>query len=198
MSTLHAVPAASFREQPWANGGGSTIELAAGPDPQRWQWRISLARIEQPGAFSAFAGVRRQLAPLDGRLVLDFADGRQMAARRLQVLHFDGDPPPSCRLPDGPGRDFNLMLRDGVDGEMLLRPLLGRMLLLPQPATRWFVYLLAGSATLVANDERLDVAAGNAAWVCPAEETRVAIDGAGEIALVRLTAAAASDGPPVP
>lgn len=186
MNILHAIPAASFREQPWANGGGNTTELAAGPDRQHWQWRISLARIEQPGAFSAFAGVRRQLAPLDGRLLLDFADGRQMVARRLQVLHFDGDPPPSCRLPDGPGRDFNLMLRDGVDGELLLRPLLGRMVLLPQPATRWFVYLLTGNATLVADDERLVVAAGNAAWACPVAGTRVVIDGAGEIALVRL------------
>jgi environmental stress-induced protein Ves len=187
MNILQAVPATRFREQPWANGAGRTVELAAGPDPQRWQWRISLARIEQPGVFSAFAGVRRQLAPLDGGLLLDFADGRHMAAQRLQVLHFDGDPPPACRLPDGPGRDFNLMLRDGFDGALLLRPLLGRMLLSPQPATRWFVYLLAGSATLAADDERLIVAAGEAAWACPVADSRVTIDGAGEIALVRLT-----------
>jgi environmental stress-induced protein Ves len=189
-TALHAVPAASFREQPWANGGGGTTELAAGPDPQHWQWRISLARIEQPGAFSAFPGVRRQLAPLDGGLQLDFADGREVVARRLQVVHFAGDPPPSCRLPDGPGRDFNLMLRDGCDGELLLRPLLGHMVLLARPDTRWFVYLLAGSATLTADAERLALGMGEAAWAAPAPGKRVVIDGAGEIALVRLPAPA--------
>ena len=190
MSALQAVPASAFREQPWANGGGSTTELAAGPDPQHWQWRISLARIESAGAFSAFPGVRRHLAPLDGSLQLDVPDGRSMTARRLQVLHFDGDPPPSCRLPDGPGRDFNLMLRDDADGELLLRPLLGSMVLLPRPATRWFVYLLAGHATLAADDATLALAAGAAAWASPAPGSRVVIDGGGEIALVRLSATA--------
>lgn len=192
MSALQPVPASAFREQPWANGGGSTTELAAGPDREQWQWRISLARIEAPGMFSAFPGVRRQLAPLDGGLQLDFAAGRSMVARRLQVMRFDGDPPPSCRLPDGPGRDFNLMLRDGAEGELLLRPLTGSMVLPPRPTARWFVYMLAGQATLDAGDERLTLAAGAAAWAHPVPGTRVAIDGGGEIALVRLDGPAAS------
>lgn len=187
MSILQVVPPESFREMPWANGGGSTTELAAGPDPKAWRWRISVARIEQDGEFSPLPGVRRQLAPLDGALRLDFAEGRQLSARRLQVLCFDGDPAPSCHLPDGPGRDFNLMLRDGVDGEMLVRPLAGAMVLLPRACTRWFVYVLAGQATLTAGEEHIDLGTGCAAWAEPESGNRVVIDGGGEIALVRVT-----------
>lgn len=187
MSILQAVPSESFREMPWANGGGSTTELAAGPDPNDWRWRISLARIERDGAFSPLPGVRRQLAPLDGGLRLDFTDGRQLSARRLQVLHFDGDPAPACQLPDGAGRDFNLMLREGADGELLVRPLAGGMVLLPRTGTRWFVYVLAGQASLTADAEHLALGTGAAAWADPTSGSRVVIDGGGEIVLVRVT-----------
>lgn len=187
MRILQAVHVESFRVMPWANGGGSTTELAAGPDPDHWLWRISMARIEEDGAFSSLPGVRRQLAPLDGRLRLHFADGRQLHAQRLQVLHFAGDPAPSCHLPDGPGRDFNLMLRDGVDGELLVRPLAGSMVLLPRADTRWFIHVLAGQAVLSANGEQLQLGTGDTAWAQPVPGQRVVIDGGGEIALVRIT-----------
>jgi environmental stress-induced protein Ves len=187
---LVAIDTGSFHRQPWANGGGTTTELAAGPDREHWRWRISLAEVDRPGGFSALPGVRRQLAPLDGRLHLCFPDGREVDAQRLQTLRFDGDPPPHCELPDGPGRDFNLMLRDGAEGELLLRPLVDSMVMLPQADTRWFVYLLAGQATLSTGTEQLMLAPGHAAWAQASPGLRVVIEGAGELALVRLTISA--------
>jgi N-acetylmuramoyl-L-alanine amidase len=192
MRILQAIPAETFRAMPWANGCGTTTELAAGPDPKAWRWRISLARIEQDGDFSALPGVRRQLAPLDGALRLDFSDGRRLHAQRLQVLHFDGDPAPACHSPDGPGRDFNLMLRDGMEGELLPRPLMGSMVLLPRANTRWFVYMLAGQAIVHAGSEQLALGHGEAAWALPPSDTRVVIDGSGEVVLVRLNDPAAA------
>lgn len=187
MPMLQVIPTSQFRAQPWANGGGQTTELAAGPDPELWQWRISLARIEVDGPFSMLPGVRRQLAPLDGALELHFDDGERQAAPRLGVMHFDGGRPLRCHSPDGPGRDFNLMLRDGIDGDLLLRPLTGSMVWLPRPATRWFAYLLTGQARVSCGDEQQALAAGHALWIQPEAGTRVLVDGAGEIALVRLS-----------
>ena len=52
----------ALTEEPWRNGGGRTRTLAAQPreagEPP-WDWRISLATIEQSTAFSAFAGADR-------------------------------------------------------------------------------------------------------------------------------------------
>lgn len=187
MRMLEPVPDTDFHRQPWANGTGQTTELAAGPDRTHWRWRISMAQIDADGAFSILPGVRRQLAPLDGALELHVDDAAPMTARRLQVLHFDGGRPSTCHLPDGPGRDFNLMLRDGAEGTLILRPLLDSMVLLSTPGSRWFVYMLAGSCHLSAGmEEQLDLGMDEAAWVQPPTGTRALIEGGGEIALVRL------------
>ncbi|HET7300068.1 MAG TPA: HutD family protein [Oleiagrimonas sp.] len=187
MDMLQAVSPSQFREQPWANGSGQTTELAAGPDRDHWQWRISLARIDVDGPFSVLPGVRRQLAPLDGRLELHFDNDEQIHAKRLQVMHFDGGRTLACHSPDGPGCDFNLMLRDNVDGDLVVRPLLGSMVCLPRADTRWFAYMLGGQAEVSAGNEQLLLEAGHAAWIQPQSGARALIDGGGEIALVRLT-----------
>ncbi|HEX7340664.1 MAG TPA: HutD family protein [Rhodanobacteraceae bacterium] len=197
MSMLESVPSSSFRQQTWANGSGQTTELAAGPQRDAWQWRISMARVDTDGAFSVLPGVRRQLAPLDGSLELHFDDDTTRIVRRLEVVHFDGARGIDCHLPDGAGRDFNLMLRDGADGTLMLRPLLGSMVLLPQPGSRWFIYVVAGACHLGAGTEQLDLDMGDAAWVQPSVSTRALIEGGGEIALVRLLTPAPDAGTPV-
>lgn len=185
MKILHPVDGASFREQSWANGKGRTTQLAAGPDPERWNWRISMAHVDSDGAFSVLPGVWRQLAPLDGALELRFADGERMVGTRLKVLAFDGGREITCHLLDSPGRDLNLMLRNGLQGELLTRPLVGSMLL-PMRSGRWFILQLSGQATLKAADETLSLAAGSALWVHPQANVRTHIDGSGEIALVHI------------
>jgi len=39
---------------PWKNGGGTTRELLAWPDPQDWTLRLSVAQVEADGPFSRF------------------------------------------------------------------------------------------------------------------------------------------------
>jgi HutD. len=50
---LQRLPAPLLRDEPWANGAGTTTVLAIGPDPLAWQWRISIARDDRAAAFSA-------------------------------------------------------------------------------------------------------------------------------------------------
>ncbi|HET8897191.1 MAG TPA: HutD family protein [Rhodanobacteraceae bacterium] len=180
------VDPATFQRQPWANGGGVTTELAAGPDRHDWQWRISLAQVDVPGPFSALPGVQRQIAPLDVGLDLHFDDGRTVQLQRLQTFAFAGDPAPRCELPDGPGRDINLMLRHGAAGELIVRPLVGHMVLPAGTTSRWFIYLLAGHASVSDARDEYRLEAGQAVWMEPNAAGRHAIDGAGEVILVRL------------
>jgi environmental stress-induced protein Ves len=102
----------------WRNGGGVTRELLAAPSAEDWTWRVSVADVEADGPFSAFAGVERWFAVLDGAGVELDVDG---LLHRLgpgdPALQFDGGAATRCRLIDGPTRDFNLMLR-GARGRL--------------------------------------------------------------------------------
>lgn len=93
---------------PWRNGGGQTRELLAWPHVQDWKLRISVADIERDGPFSAYPGVDRWFAVLEG-------GGVSLLGRELRVgdglMAFPGEAAPDCRLLAGPTRDFNAMHR---------------------------------------------------------------------------------------
>ncbi|NII71458.1 hypothetical protein FHW84_000014 [Dyella sp. SG562] len=183
MSAFHRVPAESLRAEPWANGAGTTMVLASGPDSSAWQWRLSIAQIDRDTDFSALPGVRRQFTALDASLALRFADSERHALR-LAVIRFDGADAPHARLTDGPTRAFNLMLRDGAEGELIARPLNGAMLLPPSAGAHWFLYLLAGHAELRSGGENLAMTQGESVWIEAAGTLR--IEGGGEVVLARI------------
>ena len=115
MITVHAD---EVRPTPWKNGGGVTRHLAADTAGDDWRWRISLAEIGQDGPFSAYAGVERWFAVVDGAGVELTLDGSPLVLRPHDPpLVFDGASAPGCRLLEGATRDLNLMLR-GVRGLM--------------------------------------------------------------------------------
>lgn len=107
--------------QPWRNGGGFTRELLAWPSAHDWLARISVAEITRDGAFSAFPGIARWFAVVEGRgVVLRFATERAVLDLGSDPLHFDGAATPVAELQDGATRDLNLMVRrDAADGAML-------------------------------------------------------------------------------
>jgi uncharacterized protein len=103
---------------PWRNGGGVTRELLAWPGAADWKIRMSVAEVGEDGPFSAFHGVTRWFAVLDGagvRLRLD--DSLHELTRDSAPFEFDGGVPAGCALIGGATRDFNLMLR-GDRGHM--------------------------------------------------------------------------------
>lgn len=113
------LPCDRVTPQPWKNGGGLTRELLAWPSPTRqgddWALRISVADIRADGPFSAFAGVDRWFAVLEGVGVsLGLPAGSQQVQAGDEPLAFPGEAAPDCALLDGPTRDLNLMLRRGA------------------------------------------------------------------------------------
>lgn len=190
MPSLQAIPRGIQREEPWANGAGVTRVVLREPDSADWQIRVSVAKVEHEGPFSELPGTRRTLVPLDAPMALQFPDDHTLHAARFGSLRFAGVPAPTGRLPEGPTRDFNLMLRANARGEALPRTLLDSMILPPEPAMRWLVYLDSGHATLSAGDEApAHLNHGDAALVAPdAGASRVILEGAGEIVLVKLYA----------
>lgn len=103
----------------WKNGGGITREIAVWPPGatmDAFDWRISVADIVANGPFSAFPGIDRQIALLDGAgVVLDARDGSfgHRLDRVGEPFAFTGDVAVDAALIDGPTRDFNVMTRRG-------------------------------------------------------------------------------------
>jgi len=126
---LLPLPASSRRVEPWANGFGQTAVILREPDDGNWRVRISIAQVESDGPFSELQETQRLLVPLDAAMELRFPDGRSQRADRFGVLRFAGAPAPLGVLPEGATRDFNLMLRNGVRGELFARTLVDSMVL---------------------------------------------------------------------
>jgi uncharacterized protein len=102
---------------PWKNGGGITFEVASFPKESTLEdfgWRISVAEVREGGPFSVFPNVDRQLAVLEGRLLLHVqGQGATELTQSSPVVKFPGDLPTSAALPAGPVMDLNVMTRRG-------------------------------------------------------------------------------------
>ena len=113
---IQTIQLSDTQSQPWKNGGGVTHELLTWPLHCGVDWliRLSVANIDQDGAFSAFSGVQRWFAVLEGGgVTLDF-DGRQHnQGLHALPLEFDGGDAPYCTLNQGSTLDLNLMSKRG-------------------------------------------------------------------------------------
>lgn len=112
---MRLIRAKDYRRMPWKNGGGETIEIAIypkGADTSNFDWRVSMARVDSDGPFSAFSEIDRTLSILEGA-GLDLAFGGE-TVRITDVPHsFPGDVATNARLIDGPVSDLNAMTRRG-------------------------------------------------------------------------------------
>jgi environmental stress-induced protein Ves len=120
--TPQLIHAQDCAPQPWRNGGGQTRELLAWPPVGEWQLRISRADIDVDGPFSAFPGVQRWFAVLQGAGVALQLGAEQELRAGEAPLCFDGADAPACRLLDGPTQDLNLMVRKGKGCMQAVRP----------------------------------------------------------------------------
>lgn len=98
---------------PWRNGAGLTRELATGVIDGELSWRVSIAHIDEPGAFSTWPGMHRSLTLLTGDQVVLTVAGNEHAVLRGQTFEFSGDVAVGCALPGGPVEALNLMTRRG-------------------------------------------------------------------------------------
>lgn len=119
---IHTTSLAESVPKSWRNGGGSTQELLVWPVPDSWMLRVSVARIQQHGPFSAYEGIERWFAVIDGAgVTLQFAASEIVMNPQSDPLHFDGAAAPACELLAGATQDLNLMVqRDRGHGAMRL------------------------------------------------------------------------------
>jgi uncharacterized protein len=114
------------RSVPWKNGMGRTRELAVHPSQAGMDdfiWRVSVADVDNASPFSAFPGVDRYIALLQGAgFTMTLDDGRVHALTTLFApLAFPGEAGVAVDLAGGPTRDFNLMIRrDRARGELVV------------------------------------------------------------------------------
>jgi uncharacterized protein len=105
----------SLRPSRWRNGGGSTTEMViSGNDGDTFDWRLSLAEIEQPGTFSPFPGTARTLTVVHGQRLTLMVDGKEHQLERHRPFSFSGDASTDAVLPLGPVRALNVITRHGA------------------------------------------------------------------------------------
>ena len=156
------VSLAAAAPSPWRNGGGVTRELLAWPTAADWQVRISVADIQRNGAFSAFSGIERWFAVLEGEGVdLLVAGVRERLTTASDPLRFDGGASVVGELVEGATRDFNLMAPPGAARMQRVRGTLQRDV----PAGGLVaVYAHARAARVQVDGEALEVPPATLVW----------------------------------
>ena len=193
--SLQLIPAHEYRRERWRNGFGWTREILRSPHSETdagdaWDWRMSIAEIEQDGPFSIFPGVERELILLHGnglRLRFDDDDVHEIEPPHGR-LRFAGERIASGELIDGPTHDFNLMWRrERIDAALWHRPLVGLMVLFVEPGEQWAVHVLSGHAQASDGADRATAAMGDTLLFSAAmTRARFALDGGGEVLVIRL------------
>ena len=100
---LQLIPASTYREQPWKNGGGLAYEIAADE-----AWRVAIATIDRDGPFSDYRGFDRTIVAIEGDPVeLEVGDERIRLAP-FEPFEFAGEDSVFARV-QGRARDLNVM-----------------------------------------------------------------------------------------
>jgi hypothetical protein len=195
VSETRVIPANEYRRVRWKNQLGWTREIVRVPDRDDWDWRLSIAEIEQDAPFSLFPGIERELVLLSGNgLRLAFDDGETCTLEPPHGrLRFDGGRAVSGELLDGRTHDFNLMWRrDAVVAELWHRPLVGPMVIFVEPRATWVAHLISGHARFADESGLPPLAAGDTAiLVAGGQRLRYVLEGGGEALLVRIAGTAA-------
>lgn len=114
----HVLRAGDYRRMRWKNGQGETAEVIVSPPDaplEKFDWRISMARVDAGGPFSAFDGIDRTLTVLDGegiRLAVGDAAPVELTPNS-GPFRFRGDDPAQAELLGGAITDLNVMTRRG-------------------------------------------------------------------------------------
>ncbi|WP_321340201.1 HutD family protein [Breoghania sp.] len=114
---MQVLKAADHRRMPWKNGKGETAEIAVFPEGaglEDFGWRLSMATVSEPGAFSMFSGIDRVLGIVEGEgLQLSIEGQETVVTLSGEAAAFPGDAAVTSQLLGGPVVDLNLMTRRG-------------------------------------------------------------------------------------
>ncbi len=152
---IKIIPPTQFKKIPWKNGKGVTTELAIndGGDLSDFDWRISIANVEENGDFSDFTGYLRNLVLIYGHGIILKHDNVQFdqLSKTLSFASFEGKSRTHGTLINGSITDFNLITRANLYKVELLTSLKNSTLTLPA-ANLHFAYSLSGYSYLFQKD----------------------------------------------
>jgi environmental stress-induced protein Ves len=98
-------------EMPWANGGGTTFEVARFPQSGDFDWRVSLAEVKEDSPFSVLPEIDRTLILLEGVSITLTSAEQVIELKELDPYSFPGETLFNCKLSAGKARDLNIMSR---------------------------------------------------------------------------------------
>lgn len=149
--------AKDYRTMLWKNGAGSTTELAIFPEGaslDNFVWRLSMATVAEPGAFSYFAQIDRSLAILSGDgLILQCNHDSQ--SEQIHTLlpssppfRFAGEDSIYAQLCCGSVVDLNLMTRRDICQHYMQRLFGGEHHVMANDAQQILIYCARGEANI--------------------------------------------------
>lgn len=173
MSGFRLVRAADHRVMPWKNGGGETAEIAASPPGaalDAFDWRLSMATVAADGPFSAFPGIDRTLAILDGEGIRLTVDGHApvVLTRASEPYPFAADAAASADLVGGAVVDLNLMSRRGRSVHRMERLALAAPAEIALSASETLLFCAEGAGDVDVAGRSLRIV-GRDTLICPPE-----------------------------
>jgi len=169
-AALTLLPRARYRSMAWRNGAGVTQEIARDrPEPDSFQWRLSLATVSHSGSFSNYPGYQRSVTLIDGAGFRLNVAGQSTTELRLpgQSARFPGHVATECALFGGPSTDLSLMVGD--PGVIVLVSTqscdMARTFDSPPGAMQAF-FCLAGRVLLSAQNEQVQLGLYDSALAC--------------------------------
>jgi uncharacterized protein len=113
---LRLVRFADVPSSPWRNGRGTTRELLVSSSgaAEGFDWRVSVANVDEGGPFSSFPGTDRVLMLCHGSGMTLVIDGEPVRLTPHEPVVFAGEAATSAVLEAGPTTDLNVMTRRGV------------------------------------------------------------------------------------
>ena len=163
----------------WKNGGGVTHEVMTYPDGaglDDFHWRVSVAEVNAPGAFSLFPDCDRILSILEGG-PMRLSTGSHVVALKIDTepFAFPADQPASAEALEAPVVDLNVMTRRDRAHASIAVHRAGPLALPRMQATRLIVVSggeAIGGGTTLANRDVL-IVDDEIVQIDPADQTRL-------------------------
>jgi environmental stress-induced protein Ves/predicted protein tyrosine phosphatase len=160
---MRHIPATSYRNMPWRNGGGTTVELLRepnelSPEGNPFLYRLSIADVRSDGPFSRFEGYERHIMVVSGAgMTLTGGPHGVIDLRApFQPATFSGDWNIEGKLLAGPVRDFNFMVhRARARGTLEVQEAEAELPLDPGQATVCIVHILEGTLEVAPQGDTL-------------------------------------------
>ena len=117
MANFQIITANNFKNMPWKNGLGSTLEIKRYNDKNGQRFRISKAAVVEDGLFSDFSGQERTLVLLSGKGMMlnhkgQHGESSHRLKKTLDMARFSGGNETYAILENNtPIEDLNIMVR---------------------------------------------------------------------------------------